>query len=121
MCSELQLSYIAHSACSVVRMSLKAISCACSERPEVCTWYFSFCERSLAPYRSRIATAQIRRATRPSTAYSGSMPLLKKNDRFGAKSSIVMPRARYASTYVKPFASVNASCVIGFAPASAMW
>jgi hypothetical protein len=102
-------------------MSLKSISCACNERPEVCTWYLSFCERSSAPYRSRIAMAQIRRATRPSTVYSASMPLLKKKDRFGAKSSTFMPRARYASTYVKPFASVNASCVMGFAPASAMW
>ena len=82
------------SACSVVRMSLKSISCACSDRPLVCTWYFSFCERSPAPYLSRIATAQIRRATRPSTEYSGSMPLEKKNDRFGAKSSMSMPRAR---------------------------
>ncbi len=41
-----------------------------------------------------MATAQIRRATRPITVYSGSMPLLKKNDRLGAKSSISMPRAR---------------------------
>ena len=32
--------------------------------------------------------------TRPSTVYSGSMPLEKKNDRFGAKSSMCMPRAR---------------------------
>ena len=75
-------------------MSLNAISWACSDRPDVCTWYFSFCERSLAPYRSLIATAQIRRATRPITVYSGSMPLEKKNDRFGAKSSMSMPRAR---------------------------
>jgi hypothetical protein len=36
----------------------------------------------------------MRRATRPSTAYSGSMPFEKKNERFGAKSSIAMPRAR---------------------------
>ena len=44
--------------------------------------------------RSRMARAQMRRATRPITVYSGSMPLLKKNDRLGAKSSIFMPRAR---------------------------
>ena len=75
-------------------MSLKSISCACSDRPLVWTWYFSFCERSPAPYFSFIATAQIRRATRPMTEYSGSMPLLKKKDRFGAKSSMSMPRAR---------------------------
>jgi hypothetical protein len=30
--------------------------------------------------------------------YSGSMPLLKKKLRLGAKSSMCMPRARYAST-----------------------
>ena len=83
-------------------------------------WYLSFWLRSLAPYLSRIATAQMRRATRPITVYSGSMPFEKKNDRFGAKSSMCMPRARYASTNVKPFASVNASWLIGFAPASAM-
>ena len=75
-------------------MSLKAISCACRDRPDVWTWYFSFCERSEAPYFSFMAIAQIRRATRPMTVYSASMPLLKKNDRLGAKSSIVMPRAR---------------------------
>ena len=78
----------------MVRISLKAISWACRDRPEVCTWYLSFCDRSFAPYRSRMATAQIRRATRPITVYSGSMPLEKKNDRLGAKSSIAMPRAR---------------------------
>ena len=75
-------------------MSLKSISCACSDRPLVWTWYFSFCARSLAPYLSRIATAQMRRATRPITEYSGSMPLLKKKERLGAKSSMSMPRAR---------------------------
>ena len=55
------------------------------------------------------------------TVYSASMPLEKKNDRLGAKSSMSIPRARYASTYVKPLASVNASWLMGFAPASAMW
>ena len=57
-------------------------------------WYLSFWLRSLAPYFSFIATAQMRRATRPITVYSGSMPLEKKNDRLGAKSSMCMPRAR---------------------------
>ncbi len=42
----------------------------------------------------RIARAQMRRATRPITAYSGSMPLEKKKLRLGAKSSINMPRLR---------------------------
>src|SRR6266704_2837770 len=49
------------SACRVVRISLNAISWACSERPEVCEWNLSFWLRSFAPYLSRIAIAQIRR------------------------------------------------------------
>jgi hypothetical protein len=85
---------MAYSACSVVRMSLKAISWACSERPLVWMWYLSFWLRSLAPYLCFMALAQMRRATRPMTAYSGSMPLLKKNERLGAKSSMCMPRLR---------------------------
>ncbi len=63
----------------------------------------------------------MRRATRPITVYSGSMPLQKKKLRLGAKSSMCMPRARYASTKVKPLHSVKASWLIGLAPASAMW
>ena len=47
-----------------------------------------------APYFSFMATAQIRRATRPITVYSGSMPLEKKKDRLGANSSMSIPRAR---------------------------
>ena len=44
VCRLLQLSNSAYSACSVVRMSLKLISCACRLRPDVCTWYFSICD-----------------------------------------------------------------------------
>ena len=57
-------------------------------------WYLSFWERSEPSYISRTALAQMRRATRPMTEYSGSVPLEKKNDRLGAKSSIFMPRDR---------------------------
>jgi len=49
---------VGHQGCSVVRISLKSISCACSERPDVWMWYFSFCERSSPPYSLRIATAR---------------------------------------------------------------
>ncbi len=41
-----------------------------------------------------IAFAQMRLATRPMTLYSGSIPLLKKKERLGAKSSRAMPRLR---------------------------
>jgi hypothetical protein len=74
-------------------MSLKEISWACSDRPEVWMWYLSIWERSL-PRTCFIALAQIRRATRPITAYSGSIPLEKKKLRLGAKSSMSIPRAR---------------------------
>jgi hypothetical protein len=43
-------------------------------------WYLSFWLRSLPPYLCLIALAQMRRATRPITEYSGSMPFEKKND-----------------------------------------
>ena len=49
---------------------------------------------ALAPYFARIALAQIRRATRPMTAYSGSIPLLKKKLKLGPKRSTSIPRAR---------------------------
>jgi len=49
VCSEFVLSYVEISACSVVRMSLNAISCACSDLPLVCEWNLSFWLRSLAP------------------------------------------------------------------------
>ena len=41
-------------------------------------WYLSICAREFALYFSFIAFAQIRRATRPMTAYSGSTPLREK-------------------------------------------
>ena len=53
-------------------------------------WYFSICDRISAPYFSRIAMAQILRATRPRTIYSGSRPLEKKKERFGPKLSMDM-------------------------------
>jgi len=62
---------------------------------------------------------QIRRATRPSTVYSGSIPLLKKKLRF-ARIVDVHPARQIALTYVKPLDSVKASWLIGLAPASAM-
>ena len=107
-----------HSACSVVWMPSKLISWACSDRPDVCTWYFSFCDRSLAPYRSRIVVAQIRRGDPADDRVLGVHAV---GDQVGVKSSMCMPRARYASTYVNPLARVNASWLIGLAPASAMW
>ena len=94
VCSEFALSWIANRACKVVRISLKSISCACRLRPLVWIWYFNFWLRSSAPYRSRIATAQILRATLPITVYSGSKPFEKKKDRLGANSATSIPLLR---------------------------
>jgi hypothetical protein len=41
-----------------------------------------------------MATAQMRRATRPRTEYSASIPFEKKNERFGAKALRSIPRLR---------------------------
>ena len=57
-------------------------------------WYLSFWLRSFAPYFSRMALAQMRRATRPMTEYSGSRPFEKKKERLGAKASTSIPRER---------------------------
>ena len=45
----------------------------------------------------------------------------KKNERLGANESMSMPRDEKYSTKVNPLARVNASWLIGLAPASAMW
>ena len=84
-------------------------------------WYFSICDRVEAAYFRAMAMAHIRRATLPITVYSGSIPFEKKKERLGAKLSIGMPRDRKYSRYVNPLASVNASWVMGLAPASAIW
>ena len=47
--------------------------------------------RAFAPYFFAKAFAQIRRATLPITAYSGSIPFEKKNDRLGPKSLMSIP------------------------------
>ncbi len=75
-------------------MSLKEISWAWSERPEVWMWYLSICDLGLPPYLCLMAFAHIRRATRPITEYSASIPLEKKNDRLGQNSSMCIPRDR---------------------------
>ena len=46
-------------------------------------WYFSF-PAATTLHRRSIAMAQIRRATRPITVYSGSMPFEKKKLRLAA-------------------------------------
>jgi hypothetical protein len=80
-------------------------------------------ERSLlAPYRSFITRAQIRRAARSLHSSSkNSLWLLKKKLSRGANESISSPRSTHASTYSMPSRSVNASSCVAVLPASRMW
>ena len=57
-------------------------------------WYFNICALEEAPYFSRMALAQILLATRPITAYSGSIPLEKKKLRLGPNLSMSIPRLK---------------------------
>ena len=111
------------SASMAVRTMLTSGCCAVSDTPAVWVWNRSCSERSArAPYRSRIHRAQMRRAARYLAISSKkSMCALKKKDSRGANSSTARPAAVPASTYAKPFASVNASSWAAVLPASRMW
>jgi hypothetical protein len=70
----------------------------------------------------RSSVAQSKRAARSlATSMKKFIPIEKKNDRRGAKSSIDKPRFRAARTYSRPSAIVNASSKSADAPASCMW
>src|ERR1051326_6586088 len=97
--------------------------CSVSEHPAVCTCVFMYHDFSdLAPYRSFIIRAQIRRAARSlHTSSKNSLCELKKKDSRGANVSTGIPRSRHASTYSIPSRSVNASSWVAVDPASRMW
>src|SRR6185312_3730722 len=76
----------------------------------------------VAPNRSRITCAQMRRAARNfATSWKKSLCALKKKDRRAPKSSGERPAATAASQYAMPFAIVNASSWTAVEPASRMW
>ncbi len=122
MCSEFVPPSTAASACSAVRTTLLYGCCAVSETPAVCVWKRSFHERSsLASKRSRITSAQSRRAARYLAISSKkSLCALKKNEMRGAKSSTSSPASMPYCTYSMPSRSVNASSCSAVAPASRM-
>ena len=90
----------AASAWIVVRTTLLSIDCAVSELPAVCTWKRHIIERgSVAPKRSRMMRAHMRRAARNlATSSKSSLQAPKKNERRPAKSSTSRPRATAPST-----------------------
>ena len=76
----------------------------------------------MAPKRSFISRAQIRRAAR-NLAISSKKSLCtsKKKLRCGAKSFTSRPAATPHFTYSRPSRSVNASSCTAVEPASRMW
>ena len=91
--------------------------------PPVCVWNRSIIDRgSLAPNRSCMILAHIRRATRNfATSSKKSWWQAKKNDRRGPNSSTLMPASSAACTYATPSARVKATSCTAVAPASRMW
>ena len=111
----------AANASKVVRMMLLCGSCSVRLTPEV--WQ---CVRKarLAGFfgaNCRISCAHNTRAARNfAISMKKFMPIPKKNDSRGAKSSIARPRDKAARTYSSPSARVKASSCTEVAPASSM-
>ena len=123
VCSDWVPPSTAASAWTATRTRFTSGCCAVSWTPAVWVWNRSICDFGLvAPNRSRITRAQIRRAARNlATSSSSVVRETKKKDNRGANSSTASPAARAASTYAIPSARVNAISCAGVAPASAMW
>ena len=90
----------AASAWIVVRTTLLSTDWAVSELPAVWTWKRHIIERgSVAPKRSRMMRAHIRRAARNfATSSKSSLQAPKKNERRPAKASTSSPRPSAPST-----------------------
>ena len=106
-----------------MRTTLLYGCCAVSDTPAVCAWKRSCHDRGfLAPNRSRITRAQMRRAARNLAISSKkSLCALKKNEIRGANASTSRPASMPYCTYSMPSRSVNASSCAAVAPASRMW
>ncbi|KUV89122.1 hypothetical protein AWF51_00770 [Escherichia coli] len=78
-------------------------------------------EQGVTPDKLTASLHKKRAARNMATFINRSMPMPKKNDRRGAKSSIFSPADIAALMYSIPSASVNATCCTQLAPASPMW
>ena len=123
MCSDCVPPLTAANACSATRTMLLTGCCAVSVTPPVCVWKriiiaFGF----VAPKRSRIVSAQIRRAARNlATSWKTLLWPLKKNASRGANASTSSPASIAACTYAIPLASVNATSCTAEQPFSRKW
>ena len=97
--------------------------CAVSVTPPVCVWKRIICAfGSVAPKRSRIASAHSRRAARNfATSWKTLLWPLKKKARRGANLSTSSPASIAACTYAIPLASVNATSWTAEQPFSRKW
>ena len=124
MCSDWAPPSTAASACSATRATLFSGCWAVADTPAVCVCVRSRIDSGfVAPNRSFMTVAQIRRAAR-SLAISSkkSLWMSKKNDSRGAKRVDVAARARRRPRRsARPSASVKASSCTAVEPASRMW
>ena len=100
VCSDWVPPQTAAKPCSATRTMLFSGCWAVSVTPPVCVWKRSRNERSsVAPKRSRMIVAHIRRAARNfATSWKTLLWPLKKNARRGAKSSTASPASSAACT-----------------------
>ena len=96
---------------------------AVSVTPPVCVWKRSISALGfVAPKRSRMIVAHMRRAARNfATSWNTLLCPLKKNASRGAKSSTGSPRSTAACTYAMPEDSVNATSCTAEQPFSRKW
>ena len=97
--------------------------CAVRVEPPVCVWKRIICERAfLAPKRSRMISAHMRRTARNfATSWKTLLCPLKKNASCGANSSTSRPASIAACTYAIALESVNATSCTAEQPFSRMW
>ena len=123
VCMDCAPPHTADSACTATRTMLFSGCCAVRVEPPVCAWKRSACAFGLvAPKRSRMIPAHIRRAARNfAISWKKWLCALKKNERRAPNSSGESPASTAAWQYAIPFASVKASSCAAVAPASRMW
>src|SRR4030043_278345 len=105
----------------VVRMILLYGSWRVRLQPEVWQWVLSIRDSDFLGSNRRIMSAHRKRAALSmAISMKKFIPIPKKKERRGAKSSISRPAASAAFTYSRPSAIVKAVCRTEFAPASIM-
>ncbi len=107
VCSDWVCPCVAAIASTHVRTTLLKTSWAVSDQPDVWQWVRNDSDLSLAGSNCLTSFAHRRRAARIlATSMKKFIPIAQKNDRRGAKASIVNPASIPARMYSTPSASV---------------